>query len=78
MPVKKLMVSGLADDRFRIIVETLNNLVDQFNTHSHKTPTTQPGITSEPVSNAPDVGSTGGTAIVFDEKIFDSNTNTEI
>ncbi len=78
MPAKKIFVTGLKDDTIRLICEAHNNLVDSFNAHTHKTPTTAPGATSTPTSDAGAAGSTGGTAFLSDEKIFDTLNNVEI
>lgn len=47
---------------FNVLKSDLTANKTAFANHTHKTPTTQPGITSTPTSDAGAAGSTGGTA----------------
>ena len=63
---KKVLVSGITDDTIRQIADSLNTLIDNFDTHTHS------GVTAgAAASGAPSTPSTAG-------KIFDTLTNTEI
>lgn len=43
---------------------TVDAMVTVFNAHTHKTPTSNPGATSTPTSDAGGSGSSGGTASI--------------
>ena len=59
---QKVRLSARPGDMLYQIAVSLNQLIDSFDTHTHKTPTSNPGATSTPTSDAGGSGSTGGTA----------------
>lgn len=58
---RQLLETLLAD--LYLLRNTVDALVTNFNSHTHKTPTANPGATSSPTSDAGGSGSTGGTAL---------------
>lgn len=50
------------EDHLMALTAAVNQLIADFDAHTHKTPTSNPGITSTPTSDAGGSGSTGGTS----------------
>jgi hypothetical protein len=72
---KKVRLTGRPGDDLYAIAQAVNQLITDFDAHKHKTPTTNPGITSTPVSDTSGSGSTGGTAaLTTATPIHDANT----
>lgn len=72
-------VTGNPSSDVLALSAAVNALIASFDAHTHKTPTTNPGITSTPISNTPDSGSTGGTAaLTTATPIYDVNTGAAI
>lgn len=71
---QKVRLTGRPKDMIYQMAVSLNALIDSFDTHTHKTPTSNPGATSTPTSDAGGAGSTGGTAaLTAASKITDEN-----
>lgn len=51
-----------SEDQIMCLAAQLNKLIADFDAHTHKTPTSNPGTTSTPTSDAGGAGSSGGTA----------------
>lgn len=61
---KAVRLSGNPESDIYQLAKSLNQLIADYDAHKHKTPTTNPGTTSTPVSDASGAGSTGGTAFL--------------
>lgn len=61
---QKVRVTARPGSMLYQIAVSLNQLIDSYDQHTHKTPTTNPGATSTPTSDAGGSGSTGGTAFL--------------
>lgn len=55
-------VTGNPSSDVLALAAAVNQLITDFDAHTHKTPTSNPGTTSTPTSDAGGSGSTGGTA----------------
>lgn len=71
---QKVRLTGRPKDMIYEMAKAINALIDSFDTHTHKTPTSNPGATSTPTSDAGGSGSTGGTAaLTAASKIVDES-----
>ncbi len=76
---KQVRVTAQPGSDVYALAQAVNQLITDFDAHKHKTPTTNPGTTSTPVSDASGSGSTGGTAaLTTASKLADANTGTTI
>jgi len=74
-----VVVTGNPSSDVLALCAAFNKLQADFYSHTHKTPTSNPGITSIAITNTPDSGSSGGTAIVAPAgQLYDVNTNAAV
>lgn len=72
-------VTGNPSSDLLALAAAFNTLQDFVYSHTHKTPTSNPGITSVGITNTPDSGSTGGTApTTYATPVYDVNTGAAI
>lgn len=76
--ITKVRLEGRPGDYLYEIAKTLNQLIADYDAHKHKTPTTNPGTTSTPVSDASGSGSTGGTAFATTASPIGDPTGTAV
>lgn len=76
---KYVKVTGNPSSDVLALAAAVNALITSFDTHTHKTPTSNPGATSTPTSDAGGSGSTGGTAALTAAcPIYDVNTGAAV